>query len=506
MESKMRRLVSGAGVIALAAAGLLGSAGMATADVGPGQDGAPGNGTLVIHKHAGSTLPEVPHDGTEQTIDRPVLGGVEFTVTPVGKLAGGVCTPLDLSTTAGWTDARAAMPAGGSIAAGWAPASPYCLATADAQVQTTAAATGVASFGGLDLGLYHVSETAKPSSVTSSVDFLVTLPYANTTAQGTDWLYTVHTYPKNTITGSGDKTVGEPVDNGLGTTLPWTITTLPLGTFDDGKKLTSYKIVDTLDARLTYTATPAPVVQYTVPGGTATDVPAANYGIVAPAAAGGTLEVVFTGPGVTWANTLPAGTYFTFTFSTTVTGVGDGSIENTGFQNSGNGNVTLGDTYTLWGPAEILKHQAGDSTKGLMGAKFSVYNSVDGACPANGLGAALSVNGVTEFESGANGIVAIPGLYVGNENNGITTRVYCVVETQAPAGFVRDATPRPITVKAETTATTTAHIDVANTPVTGPELPLTGSNGTLWFTIGGIALVVIAAGGVLMTRRSRVEN
>ncbi len=500
----MRRLASGAGVLALVAAGLIGGASMASAaGVAPGNPEAPETGSLTVHKYAGSETTDVAHNGTKQDVTRPPLGGVEFTVTPVGQLDGGVCVPLDLTTAAGWTAAQ-------GVNQNAASADPYCLVTDDAESAVTDAATGEAVFAGLPLGFYYVQETDAPDSVTSdAVEFYVSIPYPSVSGDTTTWLYDVHTYPKNTLGGSGDKVVGEPVSNGLGTTVPWTITTLPLGSFDDGAPLQSYSILDTLDPRLTYTATPAPTLQYTTPGNPATtaDVPGANYDIIPPAAAGGTLEVEFTPEGVTWSNTLPAGTFFTFSFSTTVTSVGDGDIKNAAYQNSGGDDVTLGNTYTLWGPAEILKHQTGDKSKTLKGAVFSVYDSLaNGTCraAASGLGDALEVSGETEFTSNGDGIVAIPGLYVGNETNGVTERIYCVVEIEAPAGYVTVDTPRAITVAAGETASMT--LEVANSPVPGPTLPLTGSNGAVWFTVGGIALLAVAAGGFLMTRRSRVEE
>ncbi|WP_186324479.1 SpaH/EbpB family LPXTG-anchored major pilin [Microbacterium paludicola] len=484
----IRRLASGVGVLALALAGVIGGASMASATtVGPGQPGAPDEGTLVVHKYAGSAT-EQSDNGTEQTVDRPPLGGVTFEVTPVGKDSGSGCVALDLGTAAGWADAQVAV---GSMP----PASPYCLATADSVTQVTDA-TGTASFSGLPLGLYHVDETAAPAGVVPSVEFYVTLPYASEQGKSTDWLYTVHTYPKNTLEGDGDKTVADPSAHGLGSTVPWTIQSKPIGSFNDGQRLTSFSLYDILDAKLTYTATPAATLTYTEPGGSPVAVP--SFSLTEPTGAGGTLTASVTD--MDWLNERPAGTFFTFSFSTVVTGVGD--IKNEGFQNSGGDPVTLGEASTQWGPAEILKHQKGDKKKTLAGAKFSVFDSPNGTDCTGPLGAALTVNGQTEFESGANGVVAIAGLWVGNDNTA-ASRVYCVVETQEPVGYVKDTTPRMITVKPEATATTTAHIDVANTPVPGPSLPMTGANGTLWFTVGGIALIAMAGGGLLLVRRAR---
>lgn len=63
---------------------------------------------------------------------------------------------------------------------------------------------GLATFTGLDLGIYLVIETGVPDKVTAPVvPFLVSVPM--TTSSGDDWLYDVHVYPKNKTTYGGVK-------------------------------------------------------------------------------------------------------------------------------------------------------------------------------------------------------------------------------------------------------------------------------------------------------------
>ena len=51
-------------------------------------------------------------------------------------------------------------------------------------------------------GLYYVSETNAPANVTGKTDdFLVSLPMTN--AEGDDWIYDVHVFPKNKTTYGG---------------------------------------------------------------------------------------------------------------------------------------------------------------------------------------------------------------------------------------------------------------------------------------------------------------
>lgn len=489
----VRRLASGVGVLALALAGVIGGASMASAtdqNGVPGGDDSPTKGSLTIHKYAGGDT-EQPNNGTEQTVDRPPLGDVTFEVTQVGKLDGGACVALDLATPAGWADAQLAI-------ASIPPSGDYCLVEASMLDETTDA-TGTATFSDLPLRLYYVEETAAPEGVAPSVEHYVTIPYASKSGDDTTWLYDVHTYPKNTLEGDGDKTVGEPSGHGLGSTVPWTLKSKPIGSFDEGDTITAFSLIDNLDSKLTYTATPPTTLTYTTPTASATDVPGSAYTLHTPNTAGGTVEAEFTD--MAWLNDLPAGTFFELTFSTTVTGVGD--IQNEGFQNSGGDDVSLGDASTQWGPAEILKHQKGDKTKTLAGAKFSVFDSPNGVDCVGDLGEPIEVNGATEFTSGADGIVHIAGLWVTNDAVD-PSRVYCVVETQEPTGYVKDTTPRAITVTTDTTARVL--LEVPNTPVPGPALPMTGANGTLWFTIGGIALIAMAGGGLLLVRRARTHD
>lgn len=63
---------------------------------------------------------------------------------------------------------------------------------------------GIAKFshGFITQGLYYVSETDAPANVTSKAgDFLVSLPMTN--ADGDDWIYDVHVFPKNQTTYGG---------------------------------------------------------------------------------------------------------------------------------------------------------------------------------------------------------------------------------------------------------------------------------------------------------------
>lgn len=488
-KSLRRRLIAAAGTLAL---GLAGAVGVSTAAMAaqPSDGTAPGNaapgstGTLNIHKHAGSTTSDL-NNGSQQTVNRPPLADVQFTVCKVDG--------IDLTTSAGWTAAQSKTPSNSTCAAG------------TSRTQTTDA-TGLASFPGLAIGLYKVTESSSPTGVTAAGDFLVSIPYPSTTgtitSASTTWLWNVHVYPKNTITGDGDKTVADPGTYGLGSTVPWTIKTRAIGSFNGGAPLTTYLIKDVLDDGLVYASTTG--LTYTTPGATPTAVPAGNYSVTTSgggATGGGTATVTFNEAGVTWLNTLQAGTYLTWDLTTTVVKVG--SLENKSFENIGDDDFNTGSATTQWGPVKVLKYHAGDKTKGLAGAEFSVYDvPTGGVCPttAAGLtGSPITVSGATVFTSNAGGNVNIAGLYVG-KNGAPTERSYCLVETKAPNGYVLPENPvTTIVVKAEATASVT--YEVPNVPSEGPRLPLTGANGQLLALIGGGSLVLLAAGTALVARK-----
>jgi len=411
----LRRLAAGTGAAALALIGVVAVAGTASADPGPGQPGAATSGSLTIHKHAGSTTGD-PSNGTVQDIDRPPLGGVPFTITRQGTVVAGVCTAIDLTTAAGWTAAQ------GIIAGTVTP----CTTGLFADTVTTDPA-GAAGFANLALGLYFVEEGAADFVESPAAPFFVTIPYRSDLTSADGWLYDVHAYPKNTIDDGSDKNVSDPLSQGLGSTVTWTIDTRPLGSFDGGQPLSAYAIFDDLDTDLTYVAGSASLAMILPAGATAT-VPA--HTITEPTGSGGTVTVTFTD--LAALNTLPAGTTFQLTFDTAVTGVG--SVVNDAFESTSAGAadpVAIGSASTQWGPAQILKHQMGNTGQGLEGAVFSVHNAdAAGTCEGD-LGAPIEVNGVTEFQSGTGGIVTIDGLWVGTDD--VTpSRTYCVVEVAPP--------------------------------------------------------------------------
>ena len=154
--------------------------------------------------------------------------------------------------------------------------------------------------------------------------------------------------------------------------------------------------------------------------------------------------------------------------------------------NADNEGYTPNTVTTDWGAAKLLKHAKRDTGKGLSGAKFEVYNSTNGACAT--LGSKITVNGATEFTSNSNGVVDIAGLYVG-KNSETASRVYCVVETRSTSGLRPERRCPSDHRHPGAFATGTYTLSIPNTPSKGPNLPLTGGQGTMLFLIAGVAII-----------------
>lgn len=97
-------------------------------------------------------------------------------------------------------------------------------------------------------------------------------------------------------------------------------------------------------------------------------------------------------------------------------------------------------------------------------------------------------------------------------NPAVTTKLYCVVETEAPAGYLLDSTPKCVALKADTAtdAATNNTKEIKNSKATGLDkileaLPMTGARGLVLLTAFGI----VGLGGTLfyiITRRRKEQE
>lgn len=505
-SSALRRLTAAAGAVAIAAVGAIsmGSTASAAVSAGPGQPGAPAQGSLTINKLIGSESTD-PGDGTEQSVDGTPLENAEFTIWRLGTDVNGTCTALDLTNVEAWN----------SVPTGTAPATltevtegDLCLT--DSGTPRSTAGNGQATFLDLELGLYYVQETDAPANIVSkSAPFYVTIPLPH---EGQNWLYDVNVYPKNQELEAPKKTINEDAEqpaNGqvVGSEVEWTITqTVPA--LNDGETYESASVWDVLpDAFLEYTSTTGVYLNGTeLTAGT---------------------DYTIDSTGVTWKLTeagldqLKAGDELKVVFKTTVLAVtATGEIANPGsegvdpgYGSEFNGGKTPGDTtpYTYWGQLSILKTDDSDPGNTLQGAEFSVADTVNGVCaPEAPEENATIATGISDAEGIVRWAGVNPddplGLWIANSSNGQLSdanKNYCVYETKAPAGYVAGQITNPVNIKPGTTET--IELVVKNVEKEGPDLPLTGGQGTLLMTLGGLALMIAGAAAVYVMRRRGVE-
>ncbi len=461
------RVATIVGAVALGMIGVAGIAGPAAADSSVGNLPA-GPYTLNVHKFEQPAALGTDNGGEPiDTSGLTPIAGVTFSVQRV--------TSIDLSTAAGWEQTRG-LTAEAVLAA---PAT-YPL---DAGTSETTDGGGLASFTDEPLGVYLVQETGTGANpiTNPAPPFLVTLPFPN----DNDWLTTVNVYPKNPVTGV-TKTVDDSAAHGLGSTVTWTISaTVPqLGQ----NALTSFVVSDNLDARLSYSAS-APA---TVALSDGTAVPASDY-VIAATGSPTAFSVTFTSAGLSFLQG-HQGAHVVVTIPTTVTSIGDGTIQNTPLLNVNGTDVTGTPVQTTWGAVKIVKSDESTPSKALQGAQFQAYLSQADA--ANGTNP-IAVSGNATFTTGTDGSVTIEGLRTGT---------YYLVETRAPAGyqvapgFTRDD-PQAVTVTTSSVDQPGVTLNVKDPQEPPFTLPLTGSTGTALFIGGGAALILIAIGTAIVVRR-----
>lgn len=153
-------------------------------------------GSLTIHKYEyngeGGTGTGETSDESIVPSDAKPLAGAGFTIYKVADAADledyYSTTPTTLPAVDDYVDDN------GKIK------SAYSSKKVGEEVKTEG--DGIAKFENLALGFYVVIETSTPDKVTTpAAPFLVSIPM--TTAEGDNWLYDVHVYPKNVTTYGG---------------------------------------------------------------------------------------------------------------------------------------------------------------------------------------------------------------------------------------------------------------------------------------------------------------
>lgn len=452
-------------------------------------------GTLTIFKRANPDATQNPTGEVVNPVPGDPLPGAGFTLYKV--------TNANLSTNEG-------------IAA----ASNLTVATAkqgDAVgAEQITDAQGKANWENLPVGVYILRETTTPKGYSPAADSLVFVPMtrANAEAGGTQWLYDITAYPKNTSKKTPEKKVEDSGKN-VGDTVKYTIDTWAQ-TVREGQFRTIYRIEDTLDPALDAKNATVKVSPDTFVAGT-------DYTVTQDVNNDRKIVVEFTKAGVA---KIQNGQQISATIEAKVKEdiLTDGALKNKArqIQNNPNSNEKTEENETpevktYFGKIEFKKVD-GDR-KALEGAEFQVYGTNEATCTNADANEAArqKANGKDTWTSDKDGKVTIEGLHANNianmDSKGNTTpnkyTKYCLFETKSPKGFELLAEPLEFTLIASTdTNTVTASEikvgnnagEIVNLKDTTPKLPLTGGMGIgLLALLGGL---IIAAGAFAAKRRS----
>ena len=437
--------------------------------------------TLNIQKYEGD-----PVGGTGAPADttglKP-LGDVEFKIERIDG--------VDLTTADGWGELAGLTPdkLGDNTAVN------VGTIKTDSQGKATIDTGANSEF---KVGVYRVTEIQK-GGYTVAPPFLITLPYSGQDGQ---WAYERTVYPKNQ-----NVTPNKQVDASkasLGSNLTYTINApVPAG------ELTRFEINDPLVNNLQLQTDSVKV--------TADDVTLAaeDYTLTTT---NNTVDVKFTDAGrkkLQEARKTNPGLQVHVAFDAKVVSLPDnGQINNTAnvlLPNGGEINTDVKPTdgtddqptSTTFGNLTITKTAKAEQTPNLEGANFELYRCEDPEKDGkwNLLGEALNVatindgsklnttltTGATANNVSTANAYGIPISTTAGGATGTVTFDYCVLETQAPEGVVRDPEPRHVSLNSENRAMT---VEVANKKdsILG-QLPATGAWGIVLIFLLGAALL-----------------
>lgn len=446
-------------------------------------------------------------------------------------------------------------------------------------VSTGATSEGTVVNSGLKQSIYLVEETntdgakikGKSVTVTGRVDpFFVTLPLANSTTK--TWIYDVHVYPKNDTTNElPTKTASDPsrmdvVDDSTnkkdGTRITWKVA-IPLPAPAEGKAYNAIGFSDKMSKDLTFDEVKnVKLVKYSSETGAAVEgtdntkplTENTHYTVTNPST-DRVLKVELNASGLSEAYTFYSAAkgakQIVKLEADVVTKVGKDvknvkNIANTWADNNKTGNKdnpcnpdsdtpgtgcdTAPSDTSYYGTLKVIKED-NDNSKRLNGAKFDVYEIIDGKKKSDVK--SVTKNGETYNFAGDNGAIASKKvassletkkvdkdngvdsvkLFVRKESDKNTTsKTYCIVETEAPAGYDAITTPTCYDLVEDNAQTATkANVntvkDVKSTPMSKilTALPMTGARGLVLLTAFGI----VGLGGTLfyiITRRRKEQE
>lgn len=487
---------------------------------------------------------------------------------------------IDLSTAEGWKKIKDIQELDPSSATKNAASflkgdnAKFVTVDTDCKKQTTGE-DGSTKFDKLAESLYYVEESDtkgaqikdaqgawKSVTVTGKVDpFFITTPLPHKTANTWEWLYDVNVYPKNdTSDDVARKTPKTPTklytDDG-DAIIPWDIS-MPLTPPSDNKAYKKIGFVDSLPEGLTYDslAEVKLVKKGKATGSTASDVSLTENTDYKVETGTDKKKVTFS-LSVSRLKTLSED-FSRSTYVLKVTLKTKVAKDTKNVTNSINGWIDdskIGDNGDPEHPCVPTKedpkkcdknphgtshfatlkitkvNDAADKAKGkkpLKGAEFTVYPVKEGTKFTD-----VSSKNVTKetidgkLDKGTNDANAIK--LKATDDNGVTTanlfigtndvasKIYCVVETKAPAGFKLNETPTCYEVKVETKEQAAAGLnndnahEIVNSQATELDkilanLPMTGARGLVILTVCGIVGIAGTLFYIVMKRRKEQEQ
>ncbi|WP_166869261.1 SpaH/EbpB family LPXTG-anchored major pilin [Salinibacterium sp. ZJ70] len=456
----------------------------------------------AVAAHAAPLLPVIDPD----QVTAIVVHKLEQPVDP-GLAADGL--PLD---TAGFSPVAGAgfsatrvpgvdvmTPEGQRAAAAMTPSDAAALiSSASPDATGTTGSDGLTTLSPLAVGLYYVQETVTPAGYVGAAPFLVALPMTHPTDRG-GWLSTVHVYPKG-APARLTLDVSDANARALGDEVTWTARAdIPRMPTIDG-----YRIVHEIDpkldlvdgtarVRVAFGASGAPVLE----GGVHYTVSLSPDGL--------TFTVDFTESG----RTLLAqhtGSHVLVEFPTTVLGEGELVVKASLYPSKAIIDAAEGapgpveaQNLTKWGALKVQATERGKPWNPVAGACFMVYASeADARDRVN----PITVNGVSEWRTDANGLLNVNGLRFSAFVDGLDReasdplyRHYWAVPSCVPTGWKwTDDRPLPGVIDSVINAKALAfEVEDSN------DLATTGAQ------VAGTALLaaVLIGGGLLLVARRR---
>lgn len=551
------------------------------ANVGNIDDTKKDNGTsITIHKYQ-SPATDTRSDGSDQSNlvkDKKPVKGVEFKVCKVtlkeGKDAD--AKKIDLSTAEGWKKIKDIQELDPSSATKNAASflkgdnAKFVTVDTDCKKQITGE-DGSTKFDKLAESLYYVEESDtkgaqikddqgvwKPVTVTGKVDpFFITTPLPHKTANTWEWLYDVNVYPKNDtsddVARKTPKTPTKLYTNDGDAIIPWDIS-MPLTPPSDNKAYKKIGFVDSLPEGLTYDslAEVKLVKKGKATGSTASDVSLTentDYKVETGTDKKKVTFSLYDSRLKTLSEDFSKSTYvLKVTLKTkvakdtkNVTNSINGWIDDSKIGDDGDPEHPCVPTKdnpkkcdknphgtSHFATLKITKVNDAKGKKPLKGAEFTVYPVKEGTKFTDVSGKNVTKETIDgKLDKSTNDANAIKlkatddkgettaNLFIGT--NDVASKIYCVVETKAPAGFKLNETPTCYEVKVETKEQAAAGLnndnahEIVNSQATELDkilanLPMTGARGLVILTVCGIVGIAGTLFYVVMKRRKEQEQ